>query len=276
MLLGQRSRALDVGSSWRLTSRNSSARPVTGAVGHDEAGCGERVAVDLGDARRRRAARRRARSTERRDRLPRAPAPTRLGSRRGSVPPARARRGRAPARRARAAPRRNRRARRRARAASWRAVLVMSLLTPPCCAARIRPAISTRVARAERRRRRRRARPAAGGGGRARAAVTTSLDRAEHRQAGGLRRGGCWVGKVVWIWPATKAAATPAPSATNRIRVRKQRPVRRGRHARHARRIDHLELERAGPASGRRCAAAPARDWRATGHIAASARHSRG
>ena len=146
---------------------------------------------------------------------------------------------------------------------------------PPSFAARIRPAISTAQLAASappappsqsRRWRRRRA---LGRG-------DDLADRAEHRQAGRPRRAAAGSGRWSGAGRRRRPRPTPAPSAEDQHHGEEDRPVRRGRHARHARRLDHLDVERAGPRLRRRCAAGPARDWRAAGHIAASAPHSRG
>ena len=119
-------------------------------------------------------------------------------------------------------------------------------LTPPCFAARIRrrsgppssPASAAPAPPSQTRRWRRRARSGA---------VTTSLTvPSTGRPVTAASR--CWVGKVVCSWPATKAAATPAPTARISTSGQEDRPVRRGRNARHARRLDDLDVQGAGPA----------------------------
>ena len=122
----------------------------------------------------------------------------------------------------------------------------MSFLMPPSFAARIRPG-SGRPSSPPARRRRRQARPGAGAGGGAPGGRTTSLTVPSTRRpvtSASL----FWVGKVVWSWPATKAAATPAPRPRISTAVRKIGRFGEAGHGRHARRLDHLHVERAGPA----------------------------
>ena len=159
-------------------------------LGDDEAVGGEHVAVDLGarparPARTRRPARRRRAST----------APARRGAARDAArapAPARARRDRLRHGRGRGRGRAQRRAEivELGGALEQRLGDVLGHVVPHATAPRCQnsTSISTRPAAAERRRRRRRARPAACGGGSARARVDHFADRAEHLQAGDLRR----------------------------------------------------------------------------------------